>query len=157
MRRRCPAVVVVLAIALAATTGCGVRIPTDPDGTLARVTGGELRVGASPSGDLVRIDGGVVSGTLADLIEEFASERDATVVWTPGSEEDLVDDLENGRLDLAVGGMTDATPWSDRVSVTRGYDAIPGSGGRSIVVLLPLGENDLQSTLETFLDEAVAP
>lgn len=147
------AAVVAIALVLA---GCGIRIPADPDGTLSRITGGELRVGASPSGDLVTTDGGEVDGPLADLVEGFAAEHDATVVWTVDSEEDLVDDLEHGRLDLAIGGMTAATPWSQRVAVTRGYPSVPGSGGADVAMLLPLGENEFQAALETYLDEEVS-
>lgn len=146
-----------LAVALACgLVGCGIKIPTDPDESLARITGGELRVGASPSGDLVTLDGDDVGGSLAELVEGFAAEQDATVVWTVDSEEDLVDDLEQGRLDLAIGGMTAATPWSQRVSVTRGYPGVPRSGGADVAVLLPLGENGLQAALETYLDEEVS-
>jgi ABC-type amino acid transport substrate-binding protein len=137
--------VVVLALA-----GCGV--PVDPDGTLDRVTGGVLRVGASPSGELVQVDGGEVSGSLVELTEGFAATRDARVEWRVDGEEDLVDELASGELDLAIGGMTAATPWVDRVSVTRAYPQVPGSRGADVVVLLPLGENALQSALERYLD-----
>ncbi|WP_374315412.1 hypothetical protein [Microbacterium sp.] len=143
------AAVVVAATGLA---GCGLRLPVDPDGTLDRVSGGELRVGASPSGDLVLIDGDEVSGPLPDLVEGFAETRDAQVVWTVDSEEDLVDGLVDGRLDLAIGGMTASTPWSAQVSVTRGYPGVPESQGADVAVLLPLGENALQAALETYLD-----
>lgn len=137
-------------------TGCGVSIPTDPDGTLERVTGGTLRAGASPDGSLVTVDAGVVGGPLADLVEGFAASRDARVSWSVASEEDLVDDLGSGRLDLAIGGMTEDTPWIDRVSVTRAYPGIAGSGGAPVVVLLPLGENAMQAALEAYLDEETA-
>lgn len=143
-----------LALALA---GCGLQIPTDPDGTLDRITGGELRVGASPSGRLVVVEDGDVRGSLAELIEGFAAEHDAQVTWVVDSEEDLVDDLVNGRIDLAIGGMTAATPWSVQVSVTRGYPRIEESGGADVAVLLPLGENALQTALETYLDAEVSP
>ena len=146
------AAVTALVLALA---GCGIQIPSDPDGTLDRITGGELRVGASPSGGLVTVDGDRVGGSLAELIEGFADEHDADVVWTVDSEEDLVADLTEGRLDLAVGGMTAATPWSAQVSVTRGYPAVPDSRGADVAVLLPLGENRLQQALETYLDGEV--
>lgn len=145
--------IAVLTIALA---GCGIQIPADPDGSLERITGGELRVGASPSGDLVVVDGDEAEGTLAEVIEGFAAERGATVVWTIDSEEDLVDDLVRGRLDLAIGGMTASTPWTAQVSATRGYPGIPGSKGADVAVLLPLGENALQAALETYLDQEVA-
>jgi ABC-type amino acid transport substrate-binding protein len=150
------ALAVVLAASVTTLSGCGLEIPTDPDGALDRITGGELRVGASPSGDLVVVDGTVVDGALADLIEGFAREHDATVEWSVDSEEDLVADLEEGSLDLAIGGITAATPWAERVSVTRGYPGIPDSGGADVAVLLPLGENGLQAALETYLDGEVS-
>src|SRR5262245_60653809 len=79
---RTAALTVAGVVAAATLAGCGIRIPTDPDGTLDRVTGGELRVGASASGELVVVDGTDVSGTLAELMEGFAAERDAKITWT---------------------------------------------------------------------------
>lgn len=61
--------------------------------------------------------------------------------------------LEEGELDLVVGGMTDQTPWVERAGVTRGYTTIEGADGRSLVMLVPLGENALLFVLEQFLDE----
>lgn len=143
-----------LAIALCAS-GCGVTVPSDLQGTLERVNGGELRAGASPSGSLVTVDGDDVGGSLARLVDDFAESIDAKVTWTIGSEEDLVDELESGELDLAVGGMTDATPWSQRVAVTRAYDTIPGAHG-PVVLFLPMGENAWQAAIEGYLDKQVA-
>lgn len=152
MRRLLALVMLVLGAVVLA--GCGVSIPADPDGTLDRVSGGVLRAGASPSDGLIDVDArtDAVSGPLAGVVEGFARSLGARVEWTVASEEELVDALETGRLDLAAGGITDATPWSDRVSVTRGFPGIPGSGGRPLVLLLPMGENALQSALETYLD-----
>lgn len=148
----------VLALA-ALLSGCSAlsSIPIDPDGSLERITGGTMRVGVSDAPGLVEMQGDRAAGPLADLVVGFAEDRDARVEWTAGSEEELVDRLETGDLDLAIGGMTEETPWLDRASVTRGYDGIPGASGRWIVVLLPLGENGLQSALEAFLDERVEP
>ncbi|TQJ29868.1 hypothetical protein [Microbacterium sp. SLBN-146] len=153
VRRSAAAVLVVVLVLFA--PACG--IPRDPDRTLDRVTGATLRVGASPHEGLVIVDDGVVSGSLATLIEGFADDRDAEIEWTVDSEEGLVDRLERGSLDLAIGGMTDATPWGDRVSVTRGYPDLAGSAGSNIVVLLPMGENALQAALETYLDREARP
>ena len=146
-----PLLVIALGVA-----GCGVTVPADPQGTLERVREGVLHAGASASGELVTIDGSEVGGTLAEIVEDFAESVDARVEWTVGSEEDLVDGLESGDLDVAIGGMTDATPWSDRVAVTRAYDTIPGSRG-PVVLLVPLGENAWQAQLEGYLDREVAP
>lgn len=135
-------------------TACDVTVPSDPNGTLQRIDStGELRVGATPAGAALVIDGSDVSGPLADLVDGFAQAHDARVAWVIESEETLVDHLEEGTLDLAVGGMTEATPWADRVSVTRGFTGIDGAGGSPLVVLLPLGENALQSALEHYFDD----
>ncbi len=143
-------------VAAAVLSGCGIRIPADPDGTLDRITDGVLRVGASPSGSLVVASDGRVEGSLVELVEGFADEREARVEWTVDSEEDLVDGLATGELDLAIGGMTDKTPWAERVSVTRAYPDVPGSGGASVVVLLPMGENAMQAALEAYFDRELS-
>lgn len=143
-----------VAMVVMSMTACGVSIPTDPDGTLQRVeSSGELRVGATPAGDALTVDGNHVSGPLADLVEGFAHAHGARVEWTVASEETLVDELEDGSLDLAAGGMTDATPWVDRVSVTRGFTGVDGSDGKPLVVILPLGENALQFAIEKYFDD----
>lgn len=141
---------------IACLAGCGVTIPTDPEATLDRVRGGELRAGASASGQLVIVEDGEVGGPLADLVEEFAGTLGARVDWTVGSEEQLVDGLESGELDLAIGGMTDQTPWTDRAAVTRAYSSVP-SADEPIVMLLPMGENAWQAELEAFLDQEIGP
>lgn len=82
------ALVSLLAVALLA--GCGLTIPTDPDGTLDRISGGELRVGFSPDPGLVEgetegAEKGEPTGSLPDLVTGFAEEIDAEVEWTEGS------------------------------------------------------------------------
>jgi len=138
-----------------ALSGCGISIPTDPEGTLEKVTGGELRIGASPDRGLVDVDAATPTGPLADLADEFAATLDASPEWTIGSEETLVGMLEAGDLDLVVGGFTEKTPWIDKAGITRGYSGIPGTDGRKIVMLVPLGENAFLSDLERFLDKEV--
>src|SRR5690606_12648400 len=94
--------------------GCGLTMPSDPDGTLERVQGAVLRVGVSEEPGLIEHVGtGAVSasrsdaaGPLAELITGFASEQQADVEWVFASEESLVRGLESGRIDVAVGGMT---------------------------------------------------
>lgn len=141
---------VLLALGL---VGCSLQVPTDPDGTLDRVSGGVLRVGASPQDDLVRAEDGRVTGTEAELVEGFARSIRADVEWTVGGEEHLVGELEEGRLDLVIGGLTDETPWAAKVGVTRAFPDLPESEGRALVMLVPPGENRFLSELERYLDE----
>lgn len=142
-------------ILLTALTGCGATIPTDPEGTLDRMRGGDLRVGVSVDPGLASEVGGVPEGPLVDLVDDFAGSIDADTEWTIAGEETLVGLLESGDLDLAVGGFSESTPWIERAGISRGYTRIDGSAGRSIVMLVPLGENAFLSELEIFLDEEV--
>jgi len=145
-------VVALLAVLL---TACGLQIPSDPNGTLDHVRGGMLRVGVSVSGQLAAEVDGRFRGSEVDLVVGFARAQGATVEWTAGSEETLVTLLESGDLDVVIGGMTDQTPWSDRAGITRAYPGIPYSEGRALVMLVPLGENRMLSTLEEYLDGQV--
>lgn len=139
----------------ASLAGCGMSIPTDPDGTLERVTGGELRIGASADPGLVNVEGTSPTGPLPELAEGFAKRLDAEPEWTVGSEETLVRMLESGDVDLVIGGFTEKTPWIDKAGLSRGYSGIAGADGRKIVMLVPLGENAFLSDLERYLDEEV--
>ena len=137
--------------------GCGLSVPSDPEGTLDRVTAGTLRAGVSLDPPLAVAVGGKPSGALIDLANGFANSVGAEPQWIVGSEETLVGLLEEGDLDLVVGGFTDQTPWSDRAGVTRGYTGVPGAEGRPIVMLVPMGENAMLAGLESFLDAEVGP
>lgn len=144
-----------VAVSVLLLAGCGLSVPTDPDGTLGRVTSATLRVGASPDGAMITAVDGTVTGPEAELVRGFADSVGADVEWTVSGEENLVGLIESGEIDLAVGGMTDQTLWTPRVGVTRGYTGIPGSDGSAQVMFVPLGENAFLSALEAYLDEEV--
>lgn len=142
-------------LAALSLVGCSLTIPSDPDGTLDSVRGGELRVGVAPDGELVEVGDGDPTGSVIDLVDGFAESVDATPDWTVATEETLVRMLERGDLDLIAGGITSDTPWLDRAGVSRGYSDIEGADGRTLVMLVPLGENALLSELERYLDAEV--
>jgi polar amino acid transport system substrate-binding protein len=75
------------------------------------------------------------------------------VRWTVAGEESLVHQLEAGRLDLVIGGLTAKSPWMRQVAFTRPYAAAPGPSGDSEqhVMAVPRGENAFLVTLERFL------
>ncbi len=142
--------------------GCGISIPSDPDGTLDEARDGVLRAGVSPHGEFVVVEpeastptGTDLSGSEVEAIEAFADSIGAEVEWTVSSEEALVRGLENGDLDLVAGGLTEATPWLDKAGVTRPYaeTTSPDGSPQKLVMLVPLGENAFLTELETFLTE----
>lgn len=141
---------IVAAIALLA--GCGTPLlpddfPADPDGTLDRIRAdGVVRVGASPRPGWVEVGDGDPTGREPRLVEAFAEDLGADVEWTVTGEEDLVRMLEEGEIDLAVGGFTDKNAWVDKVGLTRAYAGVH-------VMMVPMGENALQSRLERWLDD----
>jgi hypothetical protein len=114
-----------------------------------------MRVGVAAEPGLIDISNDDPSGPLIVLVEEYAATLDSEPQWVIGSEESLVGKLEQGDLDMVIGGITEQTPWVDRAGVTRGYTSIDGADGRKLVFLVPLGENDMLSTLEEFLDDEV--
>ncbi|WP_210439634.1 transporter substrate-binding domain-containing protein [Nocardioides xinjiangensis] len=134
--------------------GCGLSIPTDPDGTLDRIRAeGVLRVGASPRPGWVETGDGQPGGREPRLVAAFADDLGAEVEWTVAGEEELVRLFEDGKLDLAVGGFTEDNAWVDKVGLTRAYTEVVVSGTTEAhVMMVPMGENALQSQLERWLD-----
>lgn len=154
MMSRIRSKIAVAALALAlGLTGCATTFPADPEGTLDRVSGGTLRVGISPNGEWTQMtDDGEASGIEVDLVEEFADSIDADIAWVEGSEERLMTQLEEGSLDLVIGGLTDQSPWSDRSAITKPFTEVTTSTGlEKHVMAAPMGENAFLLELERFL------
>lgn len=130
-----------------ALCGCGVSIPADPDGTLDQVrSSGVLHAGASPREGWVGIVGdGPPTGREVEMVTAYAEHLGAEVEWTVTGEEELVELLDEGELDVAVGGFTEDNAWVDGVGLTRPYAG-------THVVMVRMGENALQSDLERWLD-----
>jgi polar amino acid transport system substrate-binding protein len=59
------------------------------------------------------------TGREPGLVEGFADHLGVEIEWTVGGEEQLVTLLEEGQLDIAVGGVTDKNLWVDKVGLTR--------------------------------------
>ena len=74
-----PLLVIVLCV-----TGCGVAVPSDPQGTLERVRGDVLRAGASPSGTLVTVDGSLwrpIAKRRPYIISNFMPSGESVTGW----------------------------------------------------------------------------
>jgi polar amino acid transport system substrate-binding protein len=149
-----------LVAAVVLLAGCGTSLlpddyPADPDGTLDRIRAdGVVRVGASPRPGWVEVGDGDPTGREPRLVEAFAEDLGAEVEWTVTGEEDLVRLLEEGEIDLAVGGFTDTNAWVDKVGLTRSYAEVEVAGTTEAhVMMVPMGENALMSRLERWLDD----
>lgn len=150
--------VAVGAVAVTLLAGCG--MPSDPDDTLEQVRGDVLTVGVTESRDRVAsIEGDEATGLEPDLMRDFAATVDADVVFVEGSEAELIDLLERGAIDIAIGGFLDDTPWADRAATTLPYEETTDATGATQrhVLLTPLGENAFLLALDRFLTEDGAP
>ena len=150
---------VLLTSAVLTLAGCSVTIPADPDGTLDRIRAARvLRAGGSPSPGWVLVGSMTEdpTGREVELVEGFAESLGAEVEWMVGGEEELVGRLEDGSLDVVVGGLTDQNPFAADVGMTRPYLERQVQGTvEAHVMFVPMGENALQSALERWLDEAM--
>ncbi|MHA7141888.1 transporter substrate-binding domain-containing protein [Arthrobacter sp. Sr33] len=99
------------------------------------------------------LSGGDPQGMEPDLVREFASTVGADIQWSEGSEHDLAESIEQGRIDLAIGGYHDDTPWSSHAGVTRPYVESVNEQGQTVrhVMLVPRGENAFLLELDRFL------
>jgi polar amino acid transport system substrate-binding protein len=97
------------------------QYPRDPEGTLDRVTGGVVRAGVGDDPPWAAVERGRPAGIEVDLIEAFARSLGARVQWTHASEEELMEGLEEGSLDVVVDGITVDSPWNGRVGLARPY------------------------------------
>ncbi|SDB82692.1 transporter substrate-binding domain-containing protein [Microbacterium enclense] len=155
MARSRRAATLAAALGILVLSGCGIHIPSDPDGTLEHVEGGVLRAGVSPNDGWIELGDGEPTGTEAEALTGFAESLGADVEWTIGSEESLVRGLEDGDLDVVAGGLTDKTPWTTKAGTTRPWAETTLDDGEKVklVMLVPLGENAFLSRLESFLTE----
>ena len=127
-----------IALSLMSALCSGCQIPQDTEGTLDRVEGGTMRVGVSATDPWVEFDPDVSEpsgGVEVELARRFARDLDARIEWVQGSEEELVDAMKEGSLDLLLSGLTKKSRWKKDVAFTRPYVAT------STVVGVPPGSS----------------
>jgi len=100
----------------------GCTWPQDAGTTLDDVRGGVLRVGVSEDPPWTHVaDDGTPTGAEVRLAQRLAQRLGARIQWCPGSESALMPALKDRVLDLVVGGLDAAAPWTAEVSLTRPY------------------------------------
>ena len=113
-------------------------IPADTEGTLSRTQNGTLVVGVSEHHPWTNVsDEGEYSGSEVDLI-----------LHAP--ESILAERVKNGEVDVVIGGLTDSSPWSSHMALTRPYTEVDGE---KMVMGTRLGENQFLVELERHLAE----
>ena len=130
----------------------GCDLPRDPEGTLKRAAGGPLRVGVSVQEPWTAWNGDETSrpsGIEPELVERFAEELGAEVIWVRGPETRLLESLERFDLDLVIGGLTEDTLWAERIGLSQSYLETPN--GEKHVLAAPPGENAFLVRLDEFL------
>ena len=121
-------------------------LPRDADGTLERVRGGVLRAGYSENPPWVSDTAGVERR----LIHELANVLGTRVEWVENSESELIEDLHDRKLDLAVGGLTADGTWITRAAPTRPFHH-DSTRKKDHVWAAPPGENAWLVEVEKFL------
>lgn len=147
---RKPCLVILGLIAL----GCD--MPHDVDGTHATATQGKIRVGVSECEPWTGENDGEYSGIEVELVAKLAKQLGAEPEWHLGSESELFEKLHQGQLDIVIGGITEDTPWSDYVGLTRAYAETtdqPADDPKKHVWAVRAGENRWLLELDRFLQE----
>jgi polar amino acid transport system substrate-binding protein len=112
-----------LALSLAALALVGCQFPQDTEGTTDRIMRDHvLRAGISESDPFVILEPGrPPAGSEVRLVERFARTLGARVEWVEGSEEENVDALKEGAIDVMASGLTSKSRWKKDVAFTRPY------------------------------------
>jgi polar amino acid transport system substrate-binding protein len=98
------------------------ELPKDQENTVRRITdSGKMRIGLMENQPWVIRTGDEPSGAEPVLMRDFANTLGAVPEWHWGSDEGLFGALELHELDAVVGGVTDETPWTKRIGITRYY------------------------------------
>ncbi len=93
-------------------------------------------------------DDGDRSGVEVELIRGLAAELGTEIDWVDGPEAEILEAIELGNLDVAIGGFTADNPWSGRVSFIQPYFLL---GEDQHVMAVPHGENAWIVKLERYL------
>ena len=107
-----------------------------------------MRVGITDSPPWTVVTDDEPGGVEPALLEQLARDLDAEIEWAEGSESEILEDIELGHLDLAIGGFTADNPWSKKVTFIQPYYVL---GEDQHVMAVPHGENAWIVRVERFL------
>jgi polar amino acid transport system substrate-binding protein len=152
--------IALLATALA-TASCS-AIPRDSHGALDRVRGGVLRAGVVEHPPWTVVDDHTVTGSEAHLLEGWASQLRARVVWRAGDLDTLVEALHRREIDVLAAGLQQNTPYAAHLALSQPHTETQDASGKKqrFVLAVTPGESALLFDLDRFLtsrDQAHRP
>lgn len=133
------------AICFTITTLCSCgHYPKDTQGTLDNAKNGTLRVGTTAT----------TTASDSTLAVRFAQQLNASVDWVHKDQQYLSGQLSEYKIDMAIGGFTEDSPFKKIVGLTKPYRK---DGKKKYVIAIPKGENAFLAKLEQFIDTYEAP
>lgn len=132
------------------TAGCD-NYPKDVEHSFDTIKASQhIRVGVIVQSPWVIENATHLSGIEIEIINAFAASLDVTPQWHVLSEAQATLLLEQYKLDVVVGGLTEDNPRKNSIAFTRPY-LEKNNGQNRHVMAVPKGENRLMVTLERFL------
>ena len=98
-----------------------IHFPKDAEKTLDKVSNGTIRVGFTDAEPWVYPSATGAQGIEADIVTNFANTLHAKIDWVQGTEEQLYNALKRGEINILIGGITDQTPWKEKIGLTKPY------------------------------------
>lgn len=143
------AVMLACAITLA---GCGGGTPHESEKTLTYILqNGALRVGVIESMPWAGKGFMGAKGVEGWIVSQYARSTNVGAKWYYLSEDDAFGDLQDRKLDIVIGGLTDDRSEQENVTLTRPYFATSREPGR--VLAVQTGETRFLLALERFMQE----
>jgi polar amino acid transport system substrate-binding protein len=127
------------------------NFPHDADGTLSRINNGVMRVGVSGNEPWTAFSGDSISGYEASIVGDLARQMHASIEVHSGAESTVLQQLHERKLDLVIGGLSNDSPWKQKIALTRPYHT--DKDGKQHVLALPPGENSWLVRVEEYLHE----
>jgi polar amino acid transport system substrate-binding protein len=128
-------------------------VPRDSHGALDRVRGGVLRAGVVDHPPWTVVDDHTITGTEAQLVEDWAGQLGARVEWRAGDLDELAQALHRREIDLLAAGLHQKTPYASQLALTQPYAESTDAHGETqrFVLAVTPGESALLFNLDQFL------
>ena len=118
-------------------------IPKDPNDSYKDAKTHGLKIGVVNVED-TEIQRHLLLQKEIELLRGFAEKHQLSTKETKGTESELLGLLEDGQLQMVVGGFDEKTVWKEKAALSKPYDS-------THVVALPKGENALIFAFESYI------